>query len=90
VSGPYAYLVTRGDTPVQVNPVPRGLATRREEVVSDGSARAGAADPAEDLVAGGADVAASADTYSQAHGLGVVALIARESPSSPASRQLRP
>ena len=25
VSGLYAYLVARGDTPVQVNPVPRGL-----------------------------------------------------------------
>ena len=30
VSGLYAYLVARGDTPVQVNPVPRGLLTRRE------------------------------------------------------------
>src|SRR5215471_2393539 len=30
VSGLYAYLVARGDTPVQVNPVPRGLMTRRE------------------------------------------------------------
>jgi integrase/recombinase XerD len=30
VSGLYAYLVTRGDTPVQVNPVPRGLLTRRQ------------------------------------------------------------
>jgi integrase/recombinase XerD len=29
VSGFYAYLVARGDTPVAVNPVPRGLATRR-------------------------------------------------------------
>jgi integrase/recombinase XerD len=29
VSGFYAYLVARGDTPVQVNPVPRGLLTRR-------------------------------------------------------------
>jgi len=29
VSGLYAYLVARGDTPVQVNPVPRGLLTRR-------------------------------------------------------------
>src|SRR3954451_15149729 len=29
VSGFYAYLVARGDTPVTVNPVPRGLATRR-------------------------------------------------------------
>jgi site-specific recombinase XerD len=29
VSGLYAYLVARGDTPVQVNPVPRGLSTRR-------------------------------------------------------------
>jgi integrase len=27
---PYAYLVTRGDTPVRVNPVPRGLMTRRQ------------------------------------------------------------
>jgi Phage integrase, N-terminal SAM-like domain len=27
VSGLYAYLVARGDTPVQVNPVPRGLLT---------------------------------------------------------------
>ena len=30
VSGLYAYLVARGDTPVQVNPVPRGLSTRRQ------------------------------------------------------------
>src|SRR5947207_2720877 len=30
VSGLYAYLVARGDTPVQANPVPRGLLTRRE------------------------------------------------------------
>lgn len=29
VSGFYAYLVARGDTPVSVNPVPRGLQTRR-------------------------------------------------------------
>ena len=29
VSGLYASLVARGDTPVQVNPVPRGLLTRR-------------------------------------------------------------
>ena len=29
VSGFYAYLVARGDTPVAMNPVPRGLATRR-------------------------------------------------------------
>jgi integrase/recombinase XerD len=35
VSGLYAYLVARGDTPVQVNPVPRGLLTRRQ----DGSRR---------------------------------------------------
>jgi integrase len=30
VSGLYAYLVARGDTPVEVNPVPRGLMTRRQ------------------------------------------------------------
>lgn len=30
VSGLYAYLVARGDTAVQVNPVPRGLMTRRQ------------------------------------------------------------
>jgi integrase/recombinase XerD len=30
VSGLYAYLVARGGTPVQVNPVPRGLVTRRQ------------------------------------------------------------
>ena len=29
VSGLYAYLVARGDTPVRSNPVPRGLSTRR-------------------------------------------------------------
>src|SRR6266576_2725487 len=29
VSGLYAYLVARGDTPVGLNPVPRGLLTRR-------------------------------------------------------------
>jgi integrase/recombinase XerD len=29
VSGLYAYLLARGDTPVKVNPVPRGLSTRR-------------------------------------------------------------
>ena len=30
VSGFYAYLVARGDTPVASNPVPRGLSTRRQ------------------------------------------------------------
>jgi integrase/recombinase XerD len=30
VSGLYAYLVARGDTPMAVNPVPRGLMTRRQ------------------------------------------------------------
>jgi hypothetical protein len=30
VSGLYAYLVARGDTPVRVNPVPCGLSTRRQ------------------------------------------------------------
>jgi integrase/recombinase XerD len=30
VSGLYAYLVARGDTPVRANPVPRGLMTRRQ------------------------------------------------------------
>src|SRR6516165_4040381 len=30
VSGLYACLVVRGDTPVRVNPVPRGLMTRRQ------------------------------------------------------------
>jgi site-specific recombinase XerD len=30
VSGLYAYLLARGDTPVQANPVPRGLSTRRQ------------------------------------------------------------
>jgi site-specific recombinase XerD len=30
VPGLYAYLVARGDTPVRVNPVPRGLLTRRQ------------------------------------------------------------
>jgi Phage integrase, N-terminal SAM-like domain len=29
ISGLYAYLVARGDTPVRANPVPRGLLTRR-------------------------------------------------------------
>jgi integrase/recombinase XerD len=29
ISGLYAYLLARGDTPVTVNPVPRGLSTRR-------------------------------------------------------------
>jgi integrase/recombinase XerD len=29
ISGLYAYLVARGDTPVRSNPVPRGLSTRR-------------------------------------------------------------
>src|SRR5436309_149174 len=29
VSGFYAYVVARGDTPLRVNPVPRGLSTRR-------------------------------------------------------------
>ena len=54
VSGLYAYLVARGDTPVQVDPVPRGL-TRRE----GGSKRSRTvplvrvADPAEDLVSAG-------------------------------------
>jgi integrase len=30
ISGLYAYLIGRGDTPVRTNPVPRGLATRRK------------------------------------------------------------
>jgi integrase/recombinase XerD len=30
VSGLYAYLIARGDTTVQLNPVPRGLSTRRQ------------------------------------------------------------
>lgn len=30
VSGLYAYLIARGNTPVQVSPVPRGLSTRRQ------------------------------------------------------------
>ena len=30
ISGLYAYLIARGDTPVRTNPVPRGLATRRQ------------------------------------------------------------
>ena len=30
VSGWYAYLVARGNTPVAANPVPRGLSTRRQ------------------------------------------------------------
>jgi site-specific recombinase XerC len=30
VSGLYAYLVARGDTPVRANPVPRGLPARRQ------------------------------------------------------------
>jgi integrase/recombinase XerD len=30
ISGLYAYLIARGDTPVRINPVPRGLATRRK------------------------------------------------------------
>ena len=29
VAGLYAYLIARGDTPVRVNPVPRGISTRR-------------------------------------------------------------
>jgi integrase/recombinase XerD len=29
ISGLYAYLIARGDTPVRTNPVPRGLSTRR-------------------------------------------------------------
>src|ERR1700749_2590683 len=39
VPGLYAYLVARGDTPVGVNPVPRGLLTRR----AGGAARGGGA-----------------------------------------------
>jgi site-specific recombinase XerC len=30
VSGFYSYAIARGDTPVRVNPVPRGLSTRRQ------------------------------------------------------------
>jgi integrase/recombinase XerD len=30
ISGLYAYLIARGDTSVRINPVPRGLATRRK------------------------------------------------------------
>ncbi len=35
MSGLYAYLVTRGDTPVRANPAPRGLLTRRLAVTVD-------------------------------------------------------
>ena len=53
VSGLYAYLVARGDTPVQANPVPRGLLTRRQGgAVADRAAGAGAAHAAADLAAG--------------------------------------
>jgi len=55
VSGLYAYLVARGDTPVDVNPVPRGPADPaggRVAAVADRAAGAGAADAAADLVAG--------------------------------------
>ena len=53
VSGFYAYLVARGDTAVTSNPVPRGLQTRRTAGrARDGAAGAGAADVAEDPVAG--------------------------------------
>jgi integrase/recombinase XerD len=55
VSGPYGYLVARGDSPVRANPVPRGLMTRRQ----GGTVRSRTAplvrvpaDAAEDLVAG--------------------------------------
>jgi hypothetical protein len=56
VSGLYAYLVARRDTPVQANPVPRGaadLAAGRVGAVADGAAGAGSADAAEDLAAAG-------------------------------------
>ena len=45
VSGFYAYLVARGDTPVRANPVPRGLPTRRHggRADADGAVGAGAA-----------------------------------------------
>ena len=61
VSGLYAYLVARGDTLVQVNPVPRGLSTRRRggsKRSRDRAAGAGAAHCAEDLVAAGGRPAA--------------------------------
>ena len=50
VSGLYAYVVARGDTPVRGNPVPRGLSTRRagrDAQVADGAAGAGAAHAAD-------------------------------------------
>ena len=53
LSGFYAYLVARGDTAVAANPVPRGLATRRQagSVTSQhGAVGAGAAHVAEDPV----------------------------------------
>jgi integrase/recombinase XerD len=39
VSGLYAYLVARGDTPVQVSLVPQGLLTRRQagRKITDGA-----------------------------------------------------
>ena len=51
VSGPYAYLGARGDTPVQMIPVPQGpdLAAGRVGAVVDAAAGAGAADAAGDL-----------------------------------------
>ena len=54
MSGLYAYLMARGDTPVRVNPVPRGLLTRRQggTMRRAGPAGAGAADAAEDLGSG--------------------------------------
>src|SRR5262249_30366760 len=54
LSGLYAYLVAGGDTPVRANPVPRpdDAAAGRDGAVADRAAGAGAADAAEDLVAG--------------------------------------
>ena len=56
VSGLYAYLVARGDTPVRVSPVPRGLMTRRQgrsDAITHRAAGAGAPDAAESVVADG-------------------------------------
>jgi hypothetical protein len=82
VSGLYAYLVARGDTPVQVNPVPRGLSTRRQggSDVAHGAAGAGAAHVAQDLGASGGGPAARRVADAPGHRDGVGDAAGRTAP----------
>jgi integrase/recombinase XerD len=83
VSGLYAYLVARGDTPVQVSPVPRGLMTRRQ----GGTMRSRMAPlvrvprtPAEDLVTAGSRPAGRCAAHAPGPGNGAGHAAGRAAP----------